>query len=252
VPRNKLADDVVFQLRNPDPDAKITTPIYARLPTDQTATDSVHMAAAAVLDYAERGGQKSLRTAAIALCTMNSLWNQQAGTAPQNVEGIEKCFTSKQMKKNSLSHLAGRLLSTKTTAERFQTLVGCLEDKSIFEAAVRRIQRSYPSTAYDIPEREVGVSLFDALRATRKPKGLDGVEAGNNRIQVLTYQKSKGREFDFVAMVVDQYAESSTTPLDEKRRLYYVCATRANRKLFVIHFGPARMGNVLGPTLSPA
>jgi superfamily I DNA/RNA helicase len=53
-------------------------------------------------------------------------------------------------------------------------------------------------------------------------------------------------------MIVDKYAESSGTPLDEKRRLYYVCATRAKKKLFIIHFGKARLGSVLGPVLSPS
>ena len=253
VPRNKLADEIVFRLRNPNPEGQVRTPVYARLPQDQTAIESVQLALAAVLDYAENPDPYTLRTTAVALCTMNSLWNHQAGTSPQNVEEIERCFTSTRMKKNSLAQLPKTVRNAgATTRDQFRALVDFLQDKAIFDSAVRRIQQNYPSKIPEIPENKPGSTLFDALRAARKPKGLEGEEAGNNRIQVLTYQKSKGREFDFTIMVVDKYAESSGIPLEEKRRLYYVCATRAKKKLSVFYFGAARMGNVLGPALSPA
>ena len=56
--------------------------------------------------------------------------------------------------------------------------------------------------------------------------------------------------FDAVVMIVDPRQESSKTPLDEQRRLYYVCATRAKRHLTVF-FYPNEMGRVLALVLTP-
>ncbi|MGD0471492.1 MAG: ATP-binding domain-containing protein [Terriglobales bacterium] len=94
-------------------------------------------------------------------------------------------------------------------------------------------------------------SMYDDLRQNRKPKGLYGYEAFEGKTHILTYNKSKGREFDYVVMVVDPRQESTKTPLDEKRRLYYVTATRAKKWLGVVHFGKD-LGSVLGPVLAPA
>lgn len=67
---------------------------------------------------------------------------------------------------------------------------------------------------------------------------------------MLTYNKAKGREFDYVMMVVEPREESGRTPLEEKRRLYYVCvtATRAKKWLAVVYCG-SDLGNILGPVL---
>lgn len=252
VPRNKLADEIVFKLRHPGSDGQFRTPIYARLPQDQTAVESVSLALAALLDYGAKPNPGTLRTAAVALCTMNRSWNHQAGTTPHNVSEIMNAFTSTRMKKNSLAQLPQLVRDAEaTTKARLRVLIDFLSDKAVFSVAVNRIQQNYPRRIAEIPESMAG-GFFESLRAVRKPQGLYGDEASNHRIQVLTYQRSKGREFDHVIMIVDKYAESSETPLDEKRRLYYVCATRAKQKLFVVYFGDARMGNVLGPVLSPA
>jgi DNA helicase-2/ATP-dependent DNA helicase PcrA len=252
VPRNRLADEIVFRLRNPDPDGKVSTPVYARLPQNQTAIESIQFAVAALLDYDAKSNPATLRTAAVALCTMNRFWNPQAGTSQQNVDDIERCFTSTRMKKNSLARLPSQMRkAAPTTKGQARALVDHLQGNGIFDAAIRRILQNYPTRIPEIPEQEPGTSLFERLKEARQPQGLYGEDAGNNRIQVLTYQRSKGREFDFVIIVVDRYAESKDTPIEEKRRLYYVCATRAKQRLFVIHFGTARLGNVLGPVLSP-
>jgi len=77
---------------------------------------------------------------------------------------------------------------------------------------------------------------------------LYGEEIPAGTTHVLTYHKAKGREFDCVVMLVDPREESTKPPLDEKRRLYYVCATRAKRWLGVIHFGK-EVGRVLAPVV---
>jgi hypothetical protein len=58
----------------------------------------------------------------------------------------------------------------------------------------------------------------------------------------------KGREFDFVVMVVDPRAHSSKTTLDELRRPNYVSATRGRRWLGVL-YPPNAPGTVLGPVV---
>jgi superfamily I DNA/RNA helicase len=100
-----------------------------------------------------------------------------------------------------------------------------------------------------IPLRGVTFPIFADLRIGRSPKGLYGDEAREGRTQVLTYNKAKGREFDYVMLVVDPRQESTRPPLSERRRLYYVCATRPRKWLGVVYCGNDK-GNVLGPVLS--
>jgi hypothetical protein len=95
------------------------------------------------------------------------------------------------------------------------------------------------------------LSLFGQLRETREPKGLLGDHAAPGSTHVLNYHRAKGREFDFVVMVVDPRGESKEVALDEMRRLYYVCATRARKGLQVYYY-PNELGRVLGPVLRPA
>ena len=98
---------------------------------------------------------------------------------------------------------------------------------------------------------EPTLPLFEQLLVKRLPKGLVGDQAFEGETHVLNYYKAKGREFDYVVLVVDPRQESSKAPLPEKRRLYYVVTTRARKWLGVIYFG-ADHGNVLGPTLVKA
>ena len=64
------------------------------------------------------------------------------------------------------------------------------------------------------------------------------------------YHKAKGREFDFIAMIVDPRGESSFSPIDEQRRLYYVYGTRAKQWLGVL-FVVNHLGRVFGPVPAP-
>jgi len=81
----------------------------------------------------------------------------------------------------------------------------------------------------------------------RTPKGLYGYDMGKGTTHVINYHKAKGREFD-VVVLVDPRGESTRTPLQELRRLYYVCATRTKDLLFVVYLDGDE-GRVLGPVL---
>ena len=94
------------------------------------------------------------------------------------------------------------------------------------------------------------LSLFDKIRSNRQPKGLEGYAAGVGKTHCLNYHKAKGREFDFDVMIVDPRGESGKVSLDEKRRLYYVCSTRAKKWLGVIYY-KNQLGPVLGPVILP-
>ena len=91
-------------------------------------------------------------------------------------------------------------------------------------------------------------SLFERMRAGRAPAGLAGY-AGRGSTRVANYHCSKRREFDFVVMVVDPQGESSRTPLDEARRVFNVCATRAKRCLACSYYRN-ELGRVLGARTS--
>lgn len=91
-------------------------------------------------------------------------------------------------------------------------------------------------------------SLFDGYRQARVAAGLEGTTLPRAKTSVLSMYRSKGREFDFVVLVVEPRDHSSRATLDELRRLYYVSATRARRWLGVLHV-PGRSGDVLKPVL---
>jgi len=70
-------------------------------------------------------------------------------------------------------------------------------------------------------------SLFDGYRQIRAAAGLEGTTLSRAKTTIVSMYKSKGREFDFVVLVVEPRAHSTKATVDELRRLYYVSATRA-------------------------
>jgi superfamily I DNA/RNA helicase len=60
--------------------------------------------------------------------------------------------------------------------------------------------------------------------------------------------RCKGREFDYVVMVVDPRAHKADADIGELRRLHYVAATRAKQWLGVVYVRND-VGSVLQPVL---
>ena len=149
--------------------------------------------------------------------------------------------------RESQNHPAVRKWSPSTRTKLAQSILAALRDFGVLRGIYSKLA---PGSLNKIVDNDPQLMLFDDLRSSRQPKGLYGYDAWEGKTHVLTYHKAKGREFDFVVMIVDPRGESTRQPLDEKRRLYYVSATRAKKWLGIVYFGN-QLGPVLGPVLKP-
>ncbi len=250
LPSNKLVEEVAGGLRNPPADSVVRLPVYVQMARDDAAYDAVVLAIAAIRDLSDSPTELAARKAALSLLAMNSSWDSRSTTTKQRLETITELL----MRRTPGDGTAiGSLLSGVHSAD-LQTsvaaLVIALGELPAFKRAASRLGAHPGIARRRIHRVDENLPMFDDLRAHRTPKGLYGYEAFEGKTHVLTYNKAKGREFDYVVMVVDPRAESGKTPIDEKRRLYYVTATRAKKWLGVIFFG-RELGPVLGPVLSP-
>ncbi len=251
VPSNQLAEEVAVTLRTPPAGAVFAFPVYARLSHDPVAGDSILLAVAGVRDFVVRNDGDICKKAAVALLAMDLHWNPRKKRAAAKVEAVSKVLQRCRAGDGSrlaavMATLAGRV-NLKDVVPAFIEALGDLDE---FKTSSARM-RAHDSLGIDtVVSSEGEALLFDDLRSGRPPKGLTGYEAPEGRTVVLNYHKAKGREFDAVIMIVDPRQESSKTPLDEQRRLYYVCATRAKKHLSLL-FYPTELGRVLSPVLTP-
>ena len=245
---NALAEEIAVTLRNPPSNAKVSFPVYARLTRDEAAYDAVLLALAALKDFAEGHDTNSCRRCAVALMAMNSAWNKRAATSAKRLDKFEG-FLKKSLGTNSK---LGQLMTELTSAHSLDHCVPKLVEVFIrvdgFKSSCKRISAHGKLHLPTLPQVDAELPLFDQIRSSRVPKGLEGYDAGRGHTQVLNYHRTKGREFDHVVMLVDPRAESSKIKLDELRRLYYVCATRARSTLVVLYYGKEK-GRVLGPVI---
>jgi len=252
VPSNRLVEEVALGLRNPPPDSGIPFKVYTHMARDEAAYDSVVVALAALRDVATFASDEARADAAVALVAMNTAWNTRA-KADQNA--IAETLARIEAAERNTSLPLGDLIAQLGTANDVSTYVvdfaEALKGLREFRVTAARLVAHDRIVSDVVLAFRPGVRAFHDFRLNRTAKGLYGDEALEGKTHVLTYHKGKGREFDFVVLVVDPRAESGRVPLDEKRRLYYVCATRARKWLGVVYCG-AELGNVLGPILAPA
>jgi len=245
---NALAEEIAVALRNPPSDAKVSFPVYARLTRDEAAYDAVLLALAALKDFAERRDIHSCRRCAVALMAMNSAWNRRAATSTKQLDKLAKLLRNSLDTNSNL----GQFMTGLTVARKLDRFVPKLVDVCAeidgFKSSCKRISAHGRLYLPKLPQVDAELPLFDQLRASRVPKGLEGYDAGKGHTQVLNYHRTKGREFDYVVMLVDPRAESKRIKLDELRRLYYVCATRAKSTLVVLYYGKEK-GRVLDPVI---
>jgi DNA helicase-2/ATP-dependent DNA helicase PcrA len=251
VPSNAIADEIAVALRSPPENSPIKIRVFARLIADGAAYDSIILALLALRDHAATKSPASLRKCAMSLHAMDIQWNRKKKMALKCVNQLEKSVVKLLLDdKSLLSMLVARLpaiIDFGAVVPEFITAVGALNE---LEGSCRRIASHgrLPLLRVMVGEQP---ELFDSVRQSRAVRGLDGHDTGTAKTEIITYHRAKGREFDFVLMVVDPRSESSKSPIEEARRLYYVCATRPKKWLGVLCYRN-NLGRVLGPVLSPA
>lgn len=251
VPSNTIADEIAVALRHPPEDSPVKIPVFARLIADGAAYDSIFLALLAFRDYAIARTGASLRKFAMAIHAMDIHWNRRKKMSLKSMNQLEKSL-GKMLSddKSLLSLLMPKLaigLDFHSLLPDFVTAIAMLSE---LKGSCGRI---VSHGRLPVPRISIGeqLSLFDSVRQSRAARGLDGYDTGTAKTEIITYHRAKGREFDFVLMVVDPRSESGKPPIDEARRLYYVCATRAKQWLGVLCYRND-LGRVLGPVLAPA
>jgi superfamily I DNA/RNA helicase len=245
---NSLAEQIAVDLRSPPAGARVGFPVYARLTRDEAAYDSVLLALAALRDYVIRRDDGSCRRAAVALMAMNAAWNSRASVSAEKLTEVVELLRHSLARETELGRCMAGLAGLSSTDEQVRQCVAVLSGVDGFKSSCKRIAAHGKLNLPQLPSPDAGLPLFDQVRAGRNPKGLEGYDAGPGHTHVLNYHRTKGREFDHVVMLVDPRAESSKISLDELRRLYYVCATRAKASLVVLYYGNDK-GRVLAPVV---
>lgn len=242
---NKVAEQLAVALRTPPESAKVSFPVYARLTRDDAAYDAVLLAMVALRDLSLAPSETTSKRAAVALVAMNASWNSQVTVTAQRVRRLAVSLLETVRSESELGGMIAGLAQAPQLDACVPAFLQVMSKVDGFKASCNRIAAHGRLHLPALPPQETVGPLFDQVRSLRVPKGLEGYDAGGGKTHVLNYHKTKGREFDHVIMLVDPRAESSRISLEELRRLYYVCATRARRSLWVLYYGRDR-GRVLG------
>ncbi|MFA6241145.1 MAG: ATP-dependent helicase [Candidatus Hydrogenedentales bacterium] len=247
-PSNAIAEETANSLRNPPTGSRIPFPVYVRLGRDEAAYDCAVLAIAALRDMVMDCNDLTVKKAAVALLAMKRTWMKKSSPSDSIDKTVKLIEQARAAGGTPLGRFLTSLKDATTIGQSVRPFGGALEATQGWKKVGTRLLAHAGIGAGHCDFEKGQGDLFDTIRESRTPKGLEGDEAFEGKTHVLTYHKAKGREFDFVVIVVDPRGESTHVPLDEKRRLYYVAATRAKEWLGVIHFG-RDCGEVLGPVL---
>jgi hypothetical protein len=244
VPSAASARNLSADLRAPQQGVAVAVPIFAHIETPTEDFDAFRLTAYAAADWLNAPSNGRLRRFAIAATVFMSSWSRSKVTGPK----IEAVY--RRLSPSSRAESPVRQFLRTAAAEPFETFAGSLldsmEQDTYFNSAAKALRaHGLPRT----PTITIGQSdLFDSYRQNRVIWALEGNSAPRVQTTMISMYKSKGREFDFVVLVVEPRSHSQDTTLDELRRLYYVSSTRAKRWLGVLHV-PNRCGSVLAPVI---
>lgn len=245
VPSNRHCEELGAELRRRAKGAKLST--LPQLVADPTAYDSIPLALAAIADFAASGTDEARNEAALALMTLNSLWNPAFRATAKRQEEIAELLGDGLRNASTFAQVFSSIRDAQDPRTVQDALVNGMRKHKIFKVAAGRV------TAHDrVHLRQENYSRENNVEAYMANRSNDPLREDplTSRIQILNYWKAKGREFDYVILVVDPRAEKTRAAIDEQRRLYYVCATRPKTCLVVVYF-KNELGRVLGPVLAP-
>jgi len=243
VPSARRVENLVDELGAPEKGQKIPIPIRPRVEHDDSRRDAFALAVYAAADVARVGlTDETRRRVAVALSTVVALTTRSRVDAADVEKRLRPRSKAESAVRDFLLGIAGGGADLGVTENGL--LAAMDQDKKFANAAASLRRERLPPVR---PCEAVDGSLFDGYRAVRQPR-MDGDPASRAQTNMLSMHKCKGREFDFVVIVVDPYSHKADADIGELRRLHYVAATRAKRGLAVVYVD-SNAGTVLGPVL---
>lgn len=239
VPSAKKGEQLMDALGEPGKDHAIPIPIRPRMERDEGRSDAFSLVAYAAADFVAGPAETTLKNLAVALETCVALSTRKKLIA----EDVEKLFAPKSRAACPLRDLLRSPEAKADPVALAPLLLDAMEQDKRFESSAKSIRRQGAVRVAHC-ERHEG-SFFDGYRNARPPR-IEGHVPSRSRTTMLSMHRCKGREFDFVVMVVDRFAHRADADVDELRRLHYVAATRAKQWLGVLY-----VRNDLGSVLQP-
>jgi len=243
-PSSGSARNLAAALRAPDPTSKVPLAIHARVESNESDLDAFRLAACAAADWVRDRTEANKQVLAVALAVFVTQWSRRKLTDGRIATIAKRLGADSSAASPLRDYLTGD--PPGLFVEFADGLLAAMEqDREFASAGAALRKRGLPNL------RGIAVgqgSLFDEYRLARANIALQGMTISAAPTTLLSMYRAKGREFDFVVLVVEPRDHSSKVTEDELRRLYYVSATRARMWLGVLHV-PGRPGPVLGPVV---
>lgn len=243
-PSAKISREVAADIRTPPKTAVLPLPIRAHVEPDEAAADAVRLAVCAADDYARERSTTHCHQLAVALVAMERAWNRSGKVDLARVGKVENALRPGAKKKSPVRDYIESNPPSDVSAFA-QGFVTALANDILFKSTGEAITKT------GLPHFRVAMdpqAKFESYRTSRVPVGLHGRLCAPHGTTVLSMHRAKGREFDYVILLVDHRAHPQTATLSELQRLHYVGCTRARRELAVI-WNASEKGPVLTPVL---
>lgn len=243
-PSARIAREVAAEIRMPSKTAVLPLPIRAHVEPDEAAADAVRLAVCAAADYAREQCTTHCHQLAIALVAMERAWNRGGKVDLSRVAKLENALRPGSKKTSPVR----AYLESDPPSEVSGFADGFVEamaNDTLFKSTGEAIVKT------GLPHFRIATdphARFASYRSARPPVGLHGRLCAPHGTTILSMHRAKGREFDYVILVVDHRAHALTAKVSELQRLHYVGCTRARRELAVI-WNASEKGPVLTPVL---